>query len=139
MQCQSRKRDGGRCGARALIGRKYCALHGEPGRAAVLGSKGGRRRTVYKPNDLKEFSTPKSAADLRDLMADSIFEIRSGRMDPRIANALGYVGASYLRALEAADLETRLENLERVMDAGKPGMEIGNMGVPGYERSEEPS
>jgi hypothetical protein len=131
MQCESKRRDGGRCGARAVVGKKCCALHSEPGRAAILGGKGGRRRTVYSPIDLKEFSAPKCAADLRDLMAESIVEIRSGKMDPRIANALGYLGASYLRALEAADLETRLANLERVMDAGKPGMEIGNIaGTP---------
>ena len=53
-------------------------------------------------------------------MAESIVEIRSGKMDPRIANALCYLGASYLRALEAADLQIRLTNLERVIDAGRP-------------------
>ena len=117
MQCQKEKRDGSRCGARALSGKKHCALHADPSRAAVLGSKGGRRRTVYKPEDLKKFPAPKNAADLRDLLAESIIEIRTGRMDPKMANALGYIGASYLRAIEVSDLEAKLEHLQGLLGA----------------------
>jgi len=39
-------------------------------------------------------------------------ELRTGKMDPKVANALGYLGASYLRALELADIESRLEKME---------------------------
>lgn len=112
MQCEHRKRDGERCRARALTGKNSCALHAQPGRAAELGSKGGRRRSVYKPGDLREFTAPKTAADLRDLLAESIVEIRAGKLDPRIATAVGYLGASYLRALEVSDVEARLNALE---------------------------
>jgi len=61
---------------------------------------------------LKDFAAPKTAADLRDLLAESIVEIRAGKLDPRVANALGYLGASYRRALEVSDLESRLDALE---------------------------
>jgi hypothetical protein len=50
--------------------------------------------------------------DLCDLLAESIIEIRSGRLDPKIANALGYLGTSYLRALEVSDIQKRLNALE---------------------------
>jgi len=112
MQCQKKKRDGKRCRAPALAGKKYCALHAEPGRAAALGRKGGCRRTVYSPDSLKEFVAPQSAADLRDLLAESIIEIRAGKLDPKVGNALGYLGTSLLRALEASDTERRLDALE---------------------------
>jgi hypothetical protein len=112
MQCQHKKRDGRRCGASALKDQTRCAIHAQPGRAAELGSKGGRRRAAYGPGDLKDFAAPKTAADLRELLAESIIEIRAGKLDPRIANALGYLGASYLRALEVADVESRLSALE---------------------------
>jgi hypothetical protein len=60
MQCEHKKRDGKRCGARALIGQKRCAIHSQPGRAAELGSRGGRRRTVYSSaGDLKDFKAPR--------------------------------------------------------------------------------
>src|SRR5271169_5866871 len=112
MQCHNKKRDGKRCGAPALSGQARCAIHAEPGRAAQLGSKGGRRRAVYRPGDLKDFAAPRTAADLRELLAESIIEIRAGKLDPRVANALGYLGASYLRALEVSDVESRLGALE---------------------------
>ncbi len=112
MQCEHRKRDGKRCGARALTGQTLCGMHAQPGRAAELGSKGGRRRSVFSACNLREFEAPKTAADLRDLLAESIVEIRAGKLDPRIANALGYLGASYLRALEVSDVKSRLDALE---------------------------
>jgi hypothetical protein len=64
------------------------------GRAAELASRGGRRRTVYNPDGLKEFPAPKGAADLSDTLAQSIVELRTGKMDPKVANALGYLGYS---------------------------------------------
>ena len=112
MECQKEKRDGRRCGAPALSGKKSCALHSEPGRAAELGSRGGHRRAVYTPDGLKDYAAPTSAADLRDLLAQSIVEIRMGKLDPKLANSISYLGAGFLRALELADLETRLTKLE---------------------------
>ena len=112
MLCEHKKRDGKRCGARALTGQNHCAMHAHPGRAAELGSKGGRRRVVSSPGTSKDFAAPKTAADLRDLLAESIVEIRAGKLDPRVANALGYLGASYLRALEVSEVESRLSALE---------------------------
>src|ERR1700693_1233592 len=112
MKCQKKKRDGNRCRASALSGQKYCALHAEPGKAAELGSKGGRRRAVYSPDGLQEFTAPRSAADLRDLLAQSIIEIRSGKLDPKLANSISYLGTGFLRALEVSDLEARLVALE---------------------------
>ena len=113
MQCRREKRDGSDCRARALIGKDYCSLHAEPGRAAELGRKGGRRRAIYAPDRLKDFAAPKDAADLRDLLAQSIIEIRAGVLDSKLANAISYLGMGFLRAVELADLEKRLVELER--------------------------
>lgn len=104
MQCESKKRDGGRCGVRARVGMEHCAMHGEPGRAAVLGSKGGRRRALYRPENLLNLEAPKTAADLKALFAQSILEIRTGQLDPRSANAIAYLGAGFLRHLRCQKL-----------------------------------
>jgi hypothetical protein len=117
MQCKHKKRDGKRCRASALTDQTHCSLHAQPGRAAALGSKGGHRRATYNLGDLREFAAPKTAADLRELLAESIIEIRAGKLDPRIANALGYLGASYLKALEVSDIEGRLDALEATQGA----------------------
>jgi hypothetical protein len=113
MQCQQKKRDGSDCRARALSGTNSCALHAEPGRAAELGRKGGHRRAIYAPDRLKEFAAPRDAAGLRDLLAQSIVDIRAGVLDPKIANSISYLGAGFLRAVELADIEVRLAELER--------------------------
>jgi hypothetical protein len=107
MKCQATNKAGKPCGAPVIRGTKRCVMHS--GRAAELGSKGGRRRAVYNPEQLKEFSAPQSAADLRDLLAQSILEIRTGKMDPKLANSISYLGTGFLRALEVSDLETRCE------------------------------
>ena len=85
----------------------------------MLGSKGGRRRAVYKPENLTRFAAPKTAADLRDLFAQSIIEIRTGKLDSKSANAIAYLGTGFLRALELADWEARVNEPD-----GMPGMQL---------------
>jgi len=108
MQCQKKKRDGSRCGARSLSGKRYCALHSEPGKAAELGRKGGRRRTVFRQENLKELEPPKTVGDLRDLLAQAIVEVRAGKLDPKLANSISYLGTGFLRAIEVGDLQEKL-------------------------------
>jgi len=120
MQCRQKKRDGKPCRAPALTGQDHCAFHAEPGRAAELGSKGGRRRAVYDPEGLKHYAAPTSATDLRDLLAQSIIEIRAGKLDPKLANSISYLGAGFLRAVEMADIEARLMKLEREIPMEEP-------------------
>jgi hypothetical protein len=82
------------------------------GRANELGSKGGHRRRIYNPDNLKVFPPPQTAADLRDLLAQSIIEIRSGKLDPKLANSISYLGTGFMKALEVSDTERRLAVLE---------------------------
>lgn len=119
MQCQRTKRDGTQCGARALAGKDACAFHSDPSKAAELGGRGGRRRTVFAPESLKQFAPPKDAAELRDLLACSIVEIREGKLDPKLANSISYLGAGFLRALEASEIQPRIEALEREIERAK--------------------
>jgi hypothetical protein len=52
------------CSAPAVGTTNRCVMHS--GRAEELGSKGGRRRAIYSPEELKQFAAPTSAGDLRD-------------------------------------------------------------------------
>ena len=123
MKCRAKNKADKGCGAPAVGSTNCCVMHS--GRAAELGSKGGRRRAAYSPDDLKEFSAPKSVADLRDLLAQSIVEIRNGKLEPKVANSISYLGAGFLRATEVSDLETRLLALEARIegDENKPQTE----------------
>ena len=113
MQCEQKKRDGSDCRARAVIGQRFCSLHSWPGRAAGLGRRGGSRRAIFAADRLKEFAHPKEAADLKDLLARSIIDIRAGALDPKVANSMAYLGACFLRATGVADIEERIEDLEQ--------------------------
>ena len=62
---------------------------------------------------LSDIPAPRTAADLRDLLAQSIVELRIGKLDPKLANSISYLGTGFLRAIEIADIEARLESLER--------------------------
>jgi hypothetical protein len=62
---------------------------------------------------LQEFAAPKSAADLRDLLAQAILEISTGKLGPKLANSISYLGTGFLRAIEIADIQTRLASVER--------------------------
>ena len=110
MKCRAKNKAGQPCGAPAVGETDRCLMHS--GKAAELGSKGGRRRSVFSPEQLKDFAPPNSAADLRALLAESIIEIRSGKLDPKLANSISYLGIGFLRALEVSDIERRLAALE---------------------------
>jgi hypothetical protein len=110
MRCRAKNKEGEPCSAPAVGASNRCVMHS--GLARELGSKGGRRRTGHRPESLKAFPAPKNAADLRDLLVQSIIEIRTGNLDPKLPNSISYLGAGFLRALEVADLETRLLALE---------------------------
>lgn len=110
-RCTAKTRAGKPCQAPPLRGRRVCLLHS--GRASEMGSKGGRRRAVFNPQCLEQLPAPKTAAGMRDLLATSIMELRGGRLDPKMSNALSCLAASFLKALEISDLETRLDALER--------------------------
>ena len=116
MKCHSKNMMGEPCSAPAVGTTNRCVMHS--GRAEELGSKGGRRRAIYSPEELKQFAAPASAGDLRDLLAQSIIEIRTGKLDPKLANSISYLGTGFLRALEVSDLENRLSALEAQRESG---------------------
>ncbi len=61
--------------------------------------------------DAVPMEPPKTAGDVRDLLANTMSQVHSRKMDVRIANSLAYISTSLLRALEVSDLERRLEAL----------------------------
>ena len=66
-----------------------------------LGRSGGLRRqhTFEQPTD--QIAPPESAGDVRRMLAETMAEVKAGRMDPKVANTVAYVGTVLLRAYEA--------------------------------------
>ena len=61
-----------------------------------------------------------NSRDVVTLLADTINRLRTGNLDPRIANAVGYLANILLGALQQEALEDRLLRLESSL-----GMESG--------------
>jgi hypothetical protein len=117
-QCSAKNTGGKRCGAWAVIGQAKCALHLDPERAAKMGSMHGRRAALPSQSDGAPMEPPKTAGDVRDALARTMAQVHDHKMDTRTANALAYVATSLLRAMEVADLETRLVAIEGRMEQG---------------------
>jgi hypothetical protein len=97
---------------RPLAGKKKCLFHTYPEKARELGARGGRRRAIFNPANLEPLPAPKTASDLRLLLATTISEVRAARLDPKTANSIAVLSAAYLNALEVAELEARVRALE---------------------------
>jgi hypothetical protein len=58
--------------------------------------------------------------DVTNLLAETINGLRSGSIDPRIANTVGYLATGTLKALQQGDIEGRLRAMEAVLSTDKP-------------------
>jgi hypothetical protein len=65
------------------------------------------------------------------MLAETMADIRAGRMDPKLGSTLGYLGTALLRAFEAAGLEQRLERLEQRNELEKQTEQAGTDGASG--------
>ena len=96
-----------------------CVFH-DPARAAEgqrarrIGGVNRSRPAVVLPSDTPDHSLA-SPKDVSDLLAQSINQLRRGELDPRIANAVGYLSTVLLRALEQGPLEERMAKLEAML------------------------
>lgn len=110
--CRALTKAGKPCSARATdCG--YCNIHSRPGRAAELGRLGGRRNRHTAGSDASRgCHPPASAPELQEILAEAIADVRCGRVDPRIGNAIAYMATPLLKAFETAELEQRLLNIE---------------------------
>jgi general stress protein YciG len=100
-RCKAKTKAGGPCAAPAVRGGEFCALHSDPERAAQLGRKGGlRNRHTYERSN-EPVAPPESAADVRRMLAETMADVKAGRMDPKVGNTLAYIGTALLRAYEA--------------------------------------
>jgi hypothetical protein len=103
-ECHILKKDGKRCRADAQSGKDICVFH-DPTRAADGHSA---RRAGGATRSRMATVLPQGTPDnpLRDthevvtLLGDSINHLRRGQLDPRVANAVGYLSGILLKALE---------------------------------------
>jgi flagellin-specific chaperone FliS len=113
-KCKYRK-DNKSCKNYALTGDNYCFFH-SPRMAkerAQAQRKGGKRALGEKKRVLAESNVQiQNTADIIKLLNVTINQVRTGGIEVKIANAIGYLSGICLKALEQGDIEKRLEVLE---------------------------
>jgi hypothetical protein len=109
--CSATKLDGDPCTRPPMPGSTLCRFH-TPHIAAELGRKGGRSRAVYLGEPVELPTTP---ADARQLLATTLVEVKNGKLDPRIAQAVVGCISQLLKAMELEDVVRRVEELKKKM------------------------
>ena len=113
-RCQFLKPNGDRCNAYAQTGGLFCFTH-DPDKAqerAIAHRAGGLANKIKA--DLAPITIEKSR-DVVSLITRTMNELRQGKVDIKIANALFYGANVLLKAFEIAEITERLESVERAI------------------------
>ena len=126
--CRATRKDGEPCRAEAQSGRPYCFFH-DPAKgeerhdSKVAGGKAGKLATLatVKPwrgvageVDVLKAVTP---VELVDLLCNTIDDVRTGAIDPKVANAVGYLAGVIVKIQEQEALVERLSAIEEALKA----------------------
>jgi len=125
-KCKAEKPDGARCSAAALPKSAFCFFH-DPTAAAkrreaqALGGHQNRMKTLDETApDVKV----QDAGDVVTLISETINQVRKGKIDPRVADAVGYLSNILVKAVEQDKLESRIERLEALLGDRNPAQDL---------------
>lgn len=113
--CTHRKKDGLPCKAPALAGKVVCAFHSAEHKEAFQRGRvegGSVRAATTLPADTPPLPLA-TAGDVLTAMAECYNLIRVGKLGVREGNALALIGGTLLRAVEARQLESELDDLRK--------------------------
>ncbi|MFA6427226.1 MAG: hypothetical protein WCW16_02140 [Candidatus Magasanikbacteria bacterium] len=116
MRCNYIKFNNKQCLASAMKNSRFCFIHNpetkKERREAIL--RGGRmskkNRSRLPPVIINK---PK---DVVVLLATTINEVRSGLIELKIANCLGYLSGHLIKAMEVSDLGERVSKIEETLN-----------------------
>ena len=119
-QCAHQKSDGNRCRAFAQADDRFCFFH-SPNLARARrnaqragGTTRGKQNVATLATEIPDMPL-RNSADICELLSTTIREVRSGKLPPRTATAVGYLANILLGALQQGPLEDRLLALEAAL------------------------
>jgi hypothetical protein len=125
-RCKATRKDGGPCEADALTLSDYCAFHdpekaetfhngrvkgGEAGKLATLATVKPWRGAVGDVDVMKAVSP----AELVNLLCNTIDDVLTGAIDPKVANAVGYLTGAIVKIQQYEALVERLSAIEEAL------------------------
>lgn len=108
--CQRDKTDGSKCKARSVAGSDFCFFHDpekSAEREAAQRSGGLRNKMAVLPSTAPDARLV-NAQDVVTLLSETINHVRRGEVDPKVANAVGYLGGLLMKAIHETEIEKRL-------------------------------
>jgi hypothetical protein len=129
--CKAKKPDGSDCQAVALPGSEFCFFH-DPEKAEKrreAQSLGGRHNHMKTLDEDTPDLKIENCQDTVPLLSETINQVRKGQIDPRVANAVGYLANVIIKAVEQSDLEKRLEEIESIVKTNRPASELTITGI----------
>jgi hypothetical protein len=118
-KCRFHKKNGTNCNADAQAGKDTCVFH-DPQQSANVSR--ARRAGGINRNKCAAVLPPQTpdkslanAPDVSNLLAESINQLRRGELDPRIANAIGYLAGIQLRSFEQGVIQERIRKMEEAL------------------------
>lgn len=125
-KCKATKADGKPCKGDPIDGSEYCFFHDPESRdahidAAKRGGTGNQRQTLatVKPwRDVVITATP-SPVEVVNLLAQTIDDVRTGEIDVKVANSVGYLAGVMMKAIEQNELSDRLDQIEAALAGRK--------------------
>lgn len=115
MQCKFIKKNNEQCQAKSTKDSEYCFVHNPENQQKRLeaAAKGGALSKKVSL-DLEPINL-ETSSDAVALLSETINLVRSGQLPTNTANSIGYLSGHLLKAIEAADIQERLEVIERVI------------------------
>jgi hypothetical protein len=126
--CGKTKRDGQRCQAMAMEGSRYCFFHNpamQKSRKAAQRRGGQAKGPVVLPAEAADLPLH-SGKDVAVFLAETINQVRKGRLSPKIASTIGYLTGLLRKALETSDIEERLARVEQTLKTRRPDESLFN-------------
>lgn len=117
LHCHHKAQSGQRCKARPLRNGRYCFWH-DPSKATArkeagrTGGQRGRARTL--PSETADF-TVSDAASIVELLSRTVNQTLRGEIDPKVANAVGYLSGMILKAREQGEIDERVAKIEEIL------------------------
>ena len=106
------------CGSWAMDNKNYCFSHDPDSveKKLLASTKGGLARVIQVdvPLEVITIATP---GDVASLLASTINDVRTGILDLRVANTIGYLSGVLIKALEIAEVDRKIEAVRAILVA----------------------
>lgn len=123
-RCEFIKSDATRCGANSRRNKRFCFFHDPAAKSARNKARrsGGLERSHRRAVLALDASDLhlKNTNDVLELLSETGSQLRTGQLDPRIANGLFYLCSIALTALKQGPLQDQLDRIESVLESQQP-------------------